>query len=384
MLKRVYDNLDKYFWDNRAIILYGPRRIGKTTLVNQYLKDTKLKYRLESGDNAAFASVMGSQDFDKIFELVEGFDLLVIDEAQKIQNVGMGLKILVDNRPGMRLVATGSSSFDLSNQVGEPLTGRKNELILFPMSQLELQDNGINRYDLKKNLPAYLIYGSYPEVIQAATSVKKKDILNELINSYLFKDVFELDKVKNPEVVSKLLKLLAFQVGSEVSLNELATKLGIHVATVSRYLYLLEKSFVIFRLSGLKRNLRNEVTDKGKYYFYDNGVRNALISQFNGLEHRNDIGPLWENFLMAERLKRNSYKKNYCSSYFWRTYEQKEIDLVEEKNGKFSAFEFKWNEKKKLKAPKDFSENYPNSEFLVVTPENYLDFVIGSGKSKVS
>lgn len=374
MIKRAYDNLGDLVKPQKVLVLYGPRRAGKTTLLNSFLKKTKLKYRLDSGDNIQIQQQLSSQDFRLIEQYVAEYELIAIDEAQQIPNVGMGLKIIVDQHPHIRVIATGSSSFDLSNQIGEPLVGRKRTLILYPIAQLELKYK-YNQYDLEQRLEEFLVFGSYPEVMTAATRKRKKEILQDIVGSYLFKDLLALEQIKSSRVLLNLVKLLAFQVGNEVSLNELATQLNIDVKTVDRYLDLLEKTFVIVRVGGFSRNLRNEITNKQKYYFLDNGIRNAVISQFNGLTDRNDIGQLWENFVLMERLKKREYKKVYANMYFWRTYSQQEVDLVEEREGKLFGYEFKWSKRKKVSAPKDWINTYKNATFEVITPDNYLDFV---------
>jgi uncharacterized protein len=373
VIERRY-RLDEYLQQQKVLILYGPRRVGKTTLLEQFLKDCPHKYKLDSGDNLRTQDVLGSQDFPRILEYAEGYELLVLDEAQQIPNIGMGLKILVDQRPDLKIIATGSSSFDLSHQVGEPLTGRKRTLRLYPVSQSELLAHH-NRFELKELMESFLIFGSYPEVLLEKNRNVRIEILEDLVNSYIFKDILALERVKGAKPLLDLLKLLAFQLGSEVSLSELSSQIHMDIKTVDRYLDLLEKSFVIVRLGGLSRNLRKEVAKKQKYYFIDNGVRNAVISQFNSLDLRNDVGALWENFLMVERLKHRTYQSIYGSSYFWRTYDKQEIDLVEERDGQFHAYEIKWSTRKNVKVPKGWQTAYPKSTFSVVSPENYLDFV---------
>ena len=375
MINRFYDNLESFLKENRALIIYGPRRVGKTTLLQNILKKTSLKYRLDSGDNIRIQELLGSQDFSRILEYAQGYELIVIDEAQLVPNIGMGIKILIDQVPGLKVIATGSSSFDLANQVGEPLTGRKTTLILYPVAQLELLSQK-NKHDLKEKLENYLIFGSYPQVLTARTKEEKIQILEELVNSYIFKDIFALQQLKGSKTLFDLLKLLAFQIGNEVSLNELATNLSIDVKTVGRYLDLLEKAFIITRLTTFSRNLRSEVVSTSKYFFLDNGIRNAVISQFNDINSRNDIGSLWENFIMIERMKKKSYKHIHGHSYFWRTYGQKEIDLIEERDGKIFPYEFKWSTKDKALIPKEWKQAYPEAEDLsMITPNNYLDFI---------
>jgi predicted AAA+ superfamily ATPase len=375
MIKRFYDDLDKYIKPNKALIIFGPRQVGKATLLLNFLSKTTLKYKLDSGDNIRIQNLFASQDFDKILAYAEGYDLIALDEAQQIKNVGKSLKILVDQVPNLSIIATGSSSFDLLQSVGEPLTGRKTTLTLYPIAQIELLKT-YNKYELKEKIEEFLIFGGYPEVVSAKTKQEKIHLLTELVDSYLLKDILTLENIKKSETLLNLVKLLAFQVGQLVSHNELATQLRIDIKTVARYLDLLEKSFVICKLGGFSRNLRNEIMSKHKYYFLDLGVRNAVIAHFNPLDMRNDIGQLWENFVFIERIKSNSYKGFYGSSYFWRTYQGQEIDFIEDFENKLSAFETKWSTTKKVTIPTNWKQSYPDSSFHVITPENYLDFVI--------
>ncbi|MDO8512520.1 MAG: ATP-binding protein [bacterium] len=374
-IPRFYQDLGKYIAPNKALIIYGPRRVGKTTLLNQYLKQSGLKYKLDSGDNIKVAETLSSRNFDLLKEYASGYELIAIDEAQKIPNVGMGLKILVDQIPGIKIIATGSSSFELSGQVGEPLTGRKNTLTLFPISQVELGKLN-NHFELKEKLAERLVFGSYPEVITANTKEERTAKLEELAHSYLLKDILEMEKIKGSKVLLDLLRLIAFQIGNEVSLAEIGSQIGIDSKTVARYLDLLEKSFVLYNLRGFSKNLRKEITKKSKYYFYDNGIRNAIISNFNDLSSRDDVGALWENFMVIERIKRNAYGKVYANNYFWRTWEGQEVDFVEERDGKLFGYEFKWSEKSKNNNGKSWLNAYKEASFEVVNPKNYLDFVL--------
>lgn len=373
IISRIYQNIDDYLKPNKVLVIYGPRQAGKTTLLREYLLHCNLKYKLESGDNIKIQNLFGSQDLDLLTEYVDGFELLVIDEAQKIPNIGQALKILVDQIPNIKIIVTGSSSFELAGQIGEPLTGRKTTLTLFTIAQNELLKL-YRSYDLKQKLPEYLVFGSYPEVITAQTKLQKINILEEIMHSYLLKDILELEKVKSSKILLDLLRLLAYQIGKEVSLTELGSQLGIDYKTVARYLDLLEKAFVIYNLRGFSKNLRKEITKMSKYYFYDNGLRNAIISNFNTLEIRNDIGELWENFLFIERLKKSSYQNIYANRYFWRTWEQQEIDLIEEREGNLFGYEFKWGEKT-IKAPKIWLKTYKEASFEVINKKNYLEFV---------
>ena len=358
---------------NRVVVLYGARQVGKTTLVQSFLAGYKGSKEYYTGDDLEFAEIISSCSLEVFRKMFTGLSLLVIDEAQRIENIGRATKLIVDNIEGIKVILTGSSSFDLANKTGETLTGRKKVLTLYPISQNEILSVKTN-LSTKLSLAENLVYGAYPAVLSARTYREKKERLREIVNSYLLKDILIFNLVKNSKVVRDLLKLLSFQVGSESSLNELASSLEIDKNTVSRYVDLLEKSFVIFSLGGLSRNLRKEVYKSQKYYFYDLGVRNALIANLNSIDLRDDVGKLWENFLLIERLKRNSYTEQYPNYYFWRTYDKKEIDFIEETGGRMKAYEFKWNKKKNSRVD-EFLETYPGSTFQVVTKENYFDFV---------
>lgn len=372
LYQRYYQNLDKLLKPNKVLVIFGPRQVGKTTLLNEYLSKTSFKYKLDSGDNIKTQGILGSQDFEQILEYVKGLELYAIDEAQRVPNIGMGLKIIVDQVPEIRVIATGSSSFELSGQIGEPLTGRKRTIILYPLSQIEL-GKVYNSYELKEKLNDFLIYGTYPAVV-AAEKEKKNELLEEISNSYLLKDILELEKVKSSKIVVDLLRLLAFQIGSEVSLTELGSSLGLNYKTIGKYLDLMEKSFILYNLRGYSRNLRKEITKKSKYYFYDNGVRNAIISNFNPLNLRDDVGKLWENFLVIERLKKQEYHQVFANNFFWRTWDKDEIDWIEEREGKLFGSEFKYSSGK-IKGAEKFMAAYPNSEIKIITKDNYLDFV---------
>lgn len=375
ILPRIYDNLNLFLKPNKVLVVYGSRQTGKTTLLKKFLTENEgnFKYRLDTGDDVNIQIVLGSGDVKKIMDYAKGYDLIAIDEAQRIRNIGMGLKILVDQLPDIKIIVTGSSSFELAGQIGEPLTGRKTTLTLFTLSQIEM-GRLFNDYDLRSLLEEYLIFGSYPEALTSETLQDKKKVLDELVGSYLLKDILELEKVKSSKLLLDLLRLLAFQVGSEVSLSELGKQLGIDSKTVARYLDLFEKSFVIYNLRGFSRNRRKEITSKSKYYFFDNGIRNAIIANFNPLELRDDIGKLWENFLVAERLKKQAYQGIFANNYFWRTWDQKEVDWVEEREGRLFGYEFKWKSKSR-KASSAWTDSYPEAALEIINQENYLEFV---------
>ncbi|KKR69958.1 MAG: hypothetical protein UU12_C0033G0009 [Candidatus Woesebacteria bacterium GW2011_GWA2_40_7b] len=373
MIKRDYDDLNKLLKKGKVVVIYGPRRVGKTTLISNFVKNTKLKYRFNSGDNIETRNIFSSQSLEAISGYVEGYDLIAIDEAQRIPNVGLGLKILVDNFPNLFVVITGSASLDLSYKIGEPLVGRKYTYRLYPLWVGELSINK-TPFEINEQKAERMIFGSYPEVINASTVSEKIKILEENVSSYLFKEIIEIEQIGNTKLLLDLLKLIAFQVGNQVSLTELGKSLGVDRKTVQKYLNLFEQAFILYNLRGFSRNLRKEVTKKSKYYFWDNGIRNAIIKNFNDLGTRDDVGALWENYLISERLKKQEYKQIYSSNYFWRTWEGQEIDWVEERDGKIHGFEFKWKESN-LKAPSQWLNTYSNATFQTVNQENYLEFV---------
>jgi len=372
-LPRAYDDLDTRWKQGKALVISGPRRIGKTTLVKQYLNKSKLRYRFETGDDFRTRQIFESQDLQLIRDYVGGIDILAIDEAQRIREVGYGIKLIIDHIPELRVILTGSASFALAGQVGEPLTGRKLTLNMFPISVLEL--SGIySQFDIQQKLNDMLIYGTYPEILITENKSEKIEILKEITGSYLLKDILEMDKIKSHKTVVNLLKMLALQVGNEVSFSEIGRQLQIDNKTVARYVDLFEKSFIIYSLSAFSRNLRNELSGKNKYYFYDNGIRNALISNFNSFDMRNDTGGLWENFMVLERIKRNAYKGYSPNLYFWRTYDQKEIDMIEERDGGLFGYEFKFGSKMP-KPPKLWTETYNEASYTVYNTDNYLNFI---------
>ena len=356
----------------KVIIIYGPRRVGKTTLIKKLLENES-NALFVTGEDIFVQKILSSQSLEQLKRFVGNKDLLVIDEAQEIPNIGLNLKLIVDHLPHVRVIATGSSAFDLANKTGEPLTGRKQTLKMFPLSQIEL-GNIETSSETAARLESRLIYGSYPEVVIFKSDEERKSYLLELVSSYLLKDILIFEDVKKSKKMIDLLILIAFQIGKEVSYSELATNLGINKATVERYLDLLEKVFVIINVRGFSRNLRSEVSKTSRYYFYDNGIRNALLNNFNAIYQRSDIGQLWENYLVSERLKCQEYRTIFSHNYFWRTYDQKEIDWLEEREGKLFAYEFKWNEKK-VNCPKLFLETYPNSTFECINHANYLEFI---------
>jgi uncharacterized protein len=358
----------------KIVVLYGPRQVGKTTLIRQLLAQVPYRTIAINADELRYINVLSSRDLNQMKLLVEGYDLLFIDEAQRIPDVGLNLKILHDGLPDLKIVVTGSSSFELANRTKEPLTGRTWTYTLFPIATAELRQLH-NPFELSQLLPQQLVFGAYPEVFGLANGQEKARYLNELSASYLYRDVLEMSNIRYADKLRKLLQLLAFQVGSEVSLNELGNALQLSKDTVATYLNLLEKAFVLVRLPGFSRNLRKEVVKMDKVYFYDLGIRNALINNFNPLDLRPDVGALWENFLVIERLKRNTYTGYYANPYFWRTYTGAELDYVEEANGGLSGFEFKFKQTVR-KAPASWLDTYPEATFAAMNQGNYLDFVL--------
>ena len=371
-IPREFDDLDKLRRPGRVTVIHGPRQVGKTNLVEHYLASHPGRILRVTGDDIVVRNLLAGQDASAIMNWAAGYETVFIDEAQRIPEVGWALKILIDARPELNLIATGSASFELAGKVGEPLTGRQTPLMLYPVSVGELGCQ-YNAFELRQQFDNLIVYGMYPEVRTARSSADQHDIVVELTRSYLFKDILDLTNVRSPQVLMDLLSLIALQVGSLVSLSELAQQLRVDVKTVSRYLDLFEQCHILYNLRGFSRNLRSEIAKSSKWYFFDTGVRNAVINNFNPPDRRGDMGPLWENFVVMERRKALSYARQSCSSYFWRTYERNEIDLVEDRGGRLYAFECKWNPKAKVKSQTQFLTAYPDSHYEVITPDNLLE-----------
>jgi predicted AAA+ superfamily ATPase len=364
-----------YLWPNKVLLILGPRRVGKTHLLRKVLAQLPQEKVLQlNGEDMATEEVLKHRTVENYKRLLSNYTLLVIDEAQKIPEIGLILKLIVDEISGLKILVTGSSMFDLNNKLGEPLTGRKITLQLFPFAQQEYMQIE-NLVQTKSNLEERLIFGAYPELLHLGSTKEKTNYLNELVSDYLLKDILTLDGLRNSSKMLDLLKLIAFQLGKEVSLEELGKQLGLSKNTVERYLDLLSKVFVVYKLSGFSRNLRSEVVKSAKWYFYDNGIRNALIANFSNLSMRTDVGELWENYCFSERLKYQHYQQIQTSNYFWRTYQQQEIDWIEDRDGNLFGYELKWNTQKAVKPPKTWSNAYPNAQFVVITPDNYLDWI---------
>lgn len=372
MIKRVIKNsIQADYRREKVIVLLGARQVGKTTLLSE-LQEGANKVLSLNCDNVDDVLLLESKTSTELKYLLSSYDLVFIDEAQRVKNIGLTLKMIGDLKLKTQVVVTGSSSFDMSNEVNEPATGRLIEYNLYPFSLSELAIETSEREE-KRLLETRMVYGLYPEVVTEPGDAKR--ILMGLTNNYLYKDLFMYRGIKKPDLIQKLVRALALQLGNEVSYNELSSLLGVDRGTIETYINLLEKCFVVFRLDSFSRNLRNEIKKGKKIYFYDNGIRNAVLSNFAPLELRNDTGALWENLMVSERVKRNSYLGDFAQLFFWRTHEQQEIDLVEEQDGVLRTFEFKWNDKVKVKRPKSFVDAYPNSTYEVVTPENYWNFI---------
>lgn len=364
----ILENIDS----GKAIIIYGPRQVGKSTLLTLAEKKLNRKTLLLNCDNNDIRKLLTEPGVNDLKRMFGSHEVVIIDEAQRVLNIGMTLKLITDQIPEIRLIVTGSSSLDLSNIINEPLTGRKLEYQMFPLSVSELTAHA-GFIETQRNLEQYLIFGTYPDVINHPGN--EREILTNLVSSYLYKDVLIFQDIRKPEFVEHLLAAIAFQAGSEVSYHELSQQLRTDSHTVQRYISLLEKAFIIFRLGSYSRNLRNELRKSRKIYFYDNGVRNAILGNFSPINSRTDQGILWENFFIAERMKYLHYHKIYSKRYFWRTLQQQEIDYIEELDGRLTAFEIKWNPNAKFSFPITFTRNYPGSENHFIHRENFWEFL---------
>lgn len=372
--RTVEDQIKKYLVPNRVVVILGPRRVGKTVLIRKILSETTEKYVLLNGEDIGTRELFERRSVKALSKILDGKKFLVIDEAQKIPDIGNAIKLMVDEIPGLKVMITGSSAFDVENYTGEPLTGRKTTFKLFGISEGELSSyEPIN--EKRDNLHSRLIYGNYPELLQIETNEDKSRYLRDLLNSYLLKDILTFETIRNSDKIIDLLRLIGFQVGSEVSIPELSNSLQVSRNTVDKYLDLLTKVFIIYKVNGFSRNMRKEVTKSSRYYFLDNGIRNVLVGNLNPINLRNDIGILWENYMVSERIKYQSYTNMLVYNYFWRTYDQQEIDWVEDRGGQLYAYEFKWSSKKKAKVPGGWRKSYPDSIFEVVNPDNYLEWL---------
>lgn len=373
MINRTIENsILERISDNKSIILLGPRQCGKTTLLKSISKKLKKPFIWFNGDNPSDATLLENSSLERLKNIIGQREIIIIDEAQGIPKIGKTIKLIVDYIGNVCPILSGSSSFELSDALNEPLTGRKYEFNLFPLSFRELTNHNDFRTELQQ-VEKRLVFGSYPEIITLPG--KEKELLNLLSSSYLYKDIFKFGNIRKPSELAKIVQLLAWQMSSEVNTSEVAKSAGTSSETVERYIDILEKAYIVFRLPAFSRNVRNEIKKNKKIYFYDNGIRNAVIGNFSFLNSRNDVGALWENYLVAERKKINTYKGLYSRSYFWRTQQQQEIDYIEEIDGKISAFEFKWNPNKKSGFPKTFVKNYHPDKLEIINSENYESFL---------
>ena len=373
MIDRIlYTIVSEKLYQGKAILIIGPRQTGKTTLIKRILEGKQDKTIFLNCDDPSVINALTNASLVLLKQIIGDKKLVFIDEAQRVKNIGLTLKLIHDNL-NVQLIVSGSSAFDLANEINEPLTGRKWEYQLLPISWQELS-NHFGFLEAKNQLNTRMIYGMYPDVINNLGL--EREVLQELAGSYLYKDLLQFDGIRKPDLIDKILKALAFQIGSEVSYNEIANLVQTDKNTVIKYVNLLEKVFIVFQLPSLRRNLRNEIGTKKKVYFFDNGIRNTLIGNFNQLEMRNDVGALWENFLISERIKVNLYSRTFAQRYFWRTTRQQEIDYVEDRDGRLSAFEFKWSVRKKIRIPSSFTESYPGAKVNVITPENFNEFLL--------
>ncbi len=364
------DIIKKRIGSGKAIVVTGPRQVGKTTLIESILEKTN--YLLLDGDDPKTRTLLREPNTEQIRAILGNYKFVFIDEAQRIEGIGLTMKIITDRFKDVQLFASGSSSFDLSNKINEPLTGRKWEYCLFPISWEEYENHHGFLY-AEQQLENRLLYGFYPDVLN--NSGDEINVLRNLMNSYLYRDILSYADIRKPEVLDKLVQALALQVGNEVNYSELAQIVNVDKNTINKYIDILQKGYVIFKLQSFSRNIRNEIKTNRKIYFYDNGIRNMIIGNFNPLELRTDKGALWENFLISERVKQIEYKQSLAHIYFWRTKQQQEVDFVEEKSGQIYGYEFKWNKKKNSRLPKTFTEAY-NAVSMVIDKDNFRDFVV--------
>ena len=366
-------NIQSLLGGKKAIIIMGARQVGKSTLLHQML-GTRQDVLWMNGDDLDVQELFSNMTSTRIRAILGNRRLIIVDEAQRISDIGLRLKLITDQVPNVQVIATGSSSFELASKVNEPLTGRKREFHMYPLTFGEMVQH-TQFLDEIRMIPHRMVYGYYPEV--AANPGDERATLKELSDSYLYKDILSLDSINKPDKLVRLLKALALQIGSQVSYNEIGTLIGLDSKTVERYVDILEKSFIVFRLGTFSRNLRNELKISRKIYFLDLGIRNAVIGNLSQVENRTDAGELWENFVIAERMKKNAYTNSFAQSYFWRTRQQHEIDYLEEENGELRAFEFKWNARKgNAKCPESFQTAYSTASYQVITPENVEEFLL--------
>jgi len=373
LVRDLSKNIIKKLQSNKVVIIFGARRVGKTVLVKEILDQVNEPVLILNGEDINVHDKLAIRSVENYKQILGSYKLLYIDEAQKIPEIGLKLKLMIDEIEGLKIIISGSSSFDIHKDAGEPLTGRKYSFNLFALSENEYNqvENSISKIDKVRER---MIFGNYPELLHLPDREDKIDYLNEMVSSYLLKDILVYENIKNSQKIFNLLRLIAFQIGGEVSLQELGNQLGISKNTVEKYLDLLSKVFILHKVEGFSRNLRKEITKNSRWYFLDNGIRNAVIANFNPIESRNDVGALWENYMISERLKYQEYQRLMSNNYFWRTYEQQEIDWVEERDGSLFGYEFKWKEDK-VKIPSQWKNAYPSASFEVINMDNFIEWL---------
>ena len=373
LVRDLTKNIIKKLQPNKVVIVFGARRVGKTVLVKEILNQVNEPVLTLNGEDINVHDKLAIRSVENYKQILGSYKLLYIDEAQKIPEIGSKLKLMIDEIEGLKIIISGSSSFDIHKDAGEPLTGRKYSFNLFALSENEYKqvENSISKIDKVRER---MVFGNYPELLHLPDREDKIDYLNEMVSSYLLKDILVYENIKNSQKIFNLLRLIAFQIGGEVSLQELGKQLGISKNTVEKYLDLLSKVFILHKVEGFSRNLRKEITKNSRWYFLDNGIRNAVIANFNPLVSRNDIGGLWENYMINERLKYQEYQRLMSNNYFWRTYDQQEIDWVEERDGSLFGYEFKWKEDK-VKIPTQWKNAYPNASFEVINMDNFIEWL---------
>jgi uncharacterized protein len=373
LVRDLSEYIIKKLQSNKVVIVFGARRVGKTVLVKEILEQVNEPVLTLNGEDINVHDKLAIRSVENYKQILGSYKLLYIDEAQKIPEIGLKLKLMIDEIEGLKIIISGSSSFDIHKDAGEPLTGRKYSFNLFALSENEYNqvENSISKVGKVRER---LVFGNYPELLHLPDREDKIDYLNEMVSSYLLKDILVYENIKNSQKIFNLLRLIAFQIGGEVSLQELGNQLGISKNTAEKYLDLLSKVFILHKVEGFSRNLRKEITKNSRWYFLDNGIRNAVIANFNPIESRNDIGALWENYMISERLKYQEYKRLSSNNYFWRTYEQQEVDWVEERDGSLFGYEFKWKEDK-VKIPTQWKNAYPEASFEVINMDNYIEWL---------
>ncbi len=371
--RKIEKNLLESIQSNKAVILFGARRTGKTILIKNLVKKLNENYLFLNGEDITTSELLERRSVGSYQQLLGDTKILIIDEAQKIPDISLKVKLMLDEIDGLKIILTGSSALDLGNQFGEPLVGRKYDFQLYPLSELEFSQNESNIAKLE-NMRSRLIFGNYPELTKLKNRKEKIQYLNELKNGYLLKDILTIDGLKNSNKISNLLRLISYQIGSEVNYSELGTQLSLSKNTVEKYMELLSKVFVLYKLEGFSKNLRKEVSKSSKWYFHDNGIRNSLINNFNPIDQRDDVGKLWENYMISERIKFNQLQENYAELYFWRTYDNQEIDLIEQVGNNLNGFEFKWTGKNS-KPPAAWAKAYPSAGYSVIDKSNFFQFL---------